>query len=521
MGSTAEDAAVLLHDFVSSLDNLPSEVRFILEEIKYKEGEIAKQKTKIAQKDGAMGKHFQTLGLLQPMPENKEAILTQRMQDSYKLCEKLQDEKIMLAKRGVDLLNRHLMRLHKELSKIPGAMDDMQDVVFLPPSSSLKPIPSALGLNNAPAAPTTAGTNAMDWQPELTNRQSVNKNASATAPLPSPLPASTPIQPPVQTPNTSTPVPQPAHPITIPQLPPHTQYPVPFGNPSETILQPIPSMHNLQPGHPAHGHGHPMMINPILAPQIAAHPMMLAQTQSVHQSLPQVPITHTQVPSQPPTPGIPQNMQQPQPQTASQVPRKPGRPPRTTQGTISGTTTPVHLTTSASLPTVQNMYPISGNAMLGGVPKRASSASGTRGGAVGGGGRNRRSDRNVGRTMGSLAEDRALRGRGSGNGVLGEDDDEDVDEEEAAEEADDGTLYCSCQRPSFGDMIACDYPDCPFEWFHLTCVNLDHPPTGEWFCPDCRDKGRTGRERSSEERDGHLGGPGGRRGRGTRQGRKR
>ena len=31
-------------------------------------------------------------------------------------------------------------------------------------------------------------------------------------------------------------------------------------------------------------------------------------------------------------------------------------------------------------------------------------------------------------------------------------------------------LYCSCQRVSFGDMVACEADTCPIEWFHYECV---------------------------------------------------
>jgi hypothetical protein len=39
-----------------------------------------------------------------------------------------------------------------------------------------------------------------------------------------------------------------------------------------------------------------------------------------------------------------------------------------------------------------------------------------------------------------------------------------------------------------GEMIACDNPDCPVEWFHLGCVGLtsQNRPRGKWFCPECR-----------------------------------
>ena len=34
-------------------------------------------------------------------------------------------------------------------------------------------------------------------------------------------------------------------------------------------------------------------------------------------------------------------------------------------------------------------------------------------------------------------------------------------------------------------MIACDNDDCPYEWFHVSCVGLDSIPQGEWHCKDC------------------------------------
>ncbi len=30
--------------------------------------------------------------------------------------------------------------------------------------------------------------------------------------------------------------------------------------------------------------------------------------------------------------------------------------------------------------------------------------------------------------------------------------------------------YCTCNRVSFGDMVACENDACPIEWFHYECV---------------------------------------------------
>ena len=61
----------------------------------------------------------------------------------------------------------------------------------------------------------------------------------------------------------------------------------------------------------------------------------------------------------------------------------------------------------------------------------------------------------------------------------------DDDEDGEGEGEGDDNKYCTCQRVSFGDMVACDNPSCPFEWFHWECVGLTSEPKGTWFCPEC------------------------------------
>ncbi|KAK1290927.1 PHD finger protein ING1 [Acorus calamus] len=45
--------------------------------------------------------------------------------------------------------------------------------------------------------------------------------------------------------------------------------------------------------------------------------------------------------------------------------------------------------------------------------------------------------------------------------------------------------YCFCNQVSFGEMVACDHPNCKIEWFHYGCVGLKEQPKGKWYCPDC------------------------------------
>ncbi|OCF57536.1 hypothetical protein L486_04994 [Kwoniella mangroviensis CBS 10435] len=48
--------------------------------------------------------------------------------------------------------------------------------------------------------------------------------------------------------------------------------------------------------------------------------------------------------------------------------------------------------------------------------------------------------------------------------------------------------YCYCNQVSYGQMIGCENEECPLEWFHLTCLGLESPPQGKWWCNVCRPK---------------------------------
>lgn len=75
-------------------------------------------------------------------------------------------------------------------------------------------------------------------------------------------------------------------------------------------------------------------------------------------------------------------------------------------------------------------------------------------------------------------------------GGIGDDDmaDSDADASGSDEEDEEGKKYCLCQHVSYGDMVACDNPDCPYEWFHWNCVGLKSEPQGRWFCPECSEQ---------------------------------
>ncbi|KAI7953690.1 hypothetical protein MJO28_006237 [Puccinia striiformis f. sp. tritici] len=80
-------------------------------------------------------------------------------------------------------------------------------------------------------------------------------------------------------------------------------------------------------------------------------------------------------------------------------------------------------------------------------------------------------------------------------------DEAEGDEGEDSNAGDDTTLYCFCQKVSYGEMIGCDNKTCRYEWFHVSCLGLKETPIGKWYCPQCTAEGKgqkflhTGRQR--------------------------
>ena len=84
----------------------------------------------------------------------------------------------------------------------------------------------------------------------------------------------------------------------------------------------------------------------------------------------------------------------------------------------------------------------------------------------------------------SGAKDLGLQAQGVGlsnaDGVYDAEDYDDQDDNER--------VYCTCQNVSSGSMVACDNVDCPYEWFHWSCVGLTREPVGTWYCEECKAK---------------------------------
>ena len=61
--------------------------------------------------------------------------------------------------------------------------------------------------------------------------------------------------------------------------------------------------------------------------------------------------------------------------------------------------------------------------------------------------------------------------------------------------AQDAVYRCDCGDPEASSKwICCDSDDCPVEWYHWECVQVTDEPTGDWFCPKCRQNSQEKRQ---------------------------
>lgn len=63
-------------------------------------------------------------------------------------------------------------------------------------------------------------------------------------------------------------------------------------------------------------------------------------------------------------------------------------------------------------------------------------------------------------------------------------------------------VFCSCRGPSYGNMIACDNPDCPIQWFHYECVGIKDKPhdNSHWYCPSCKAQALVKEEKTKKKK---------------------
>ncbi|GAA5985230.1 hypothetical protein JCM5350_004280 [Sporobolomyces pararoseus] len=383
----AEDAAVLLADFVSSLDNLPSEVCHILEEISHKEGRVSDLKSRATQRDQAIQKHARPTsqggqGLLVPNPKEESSI--KKIKLDYENAELATREKVALSERGVNLLSRHLNRLQTQLDLLTSTAPPLPALpsfapIAPPAAPATAMYPSQPGYGAAPA-----GTPAYNAYGAFASGQgtpgSLQRKTSSTPAQLAALPA---------------------------QMAQYGATPYGMGSPG--------------PGTPlaasASRRGGPSRLQNVAYGSPAANPQLAQMGQNGQSNL--ALLAQQQQHQQ-------QQMHQHQMRLALQA---------------QALSAQQAANQNQQLQQLQQQQ----------LQQQQQQHHGNK--------RKRQEEQSPAPTV-----------------------------EEENGEAEDMTPYCFCHRPSFGEMIGCDAPDCKIEWFHLNCVGLKTTPEGSWFCSQCEPK---------------------------------
>ncbi|KJZ79067.1 hypothetical protein HIM_01218 [Hirsutella minnesotensis 3608] len=419
------DPGLILDDWFNRVQNLPEEIRFMQEEIADKDRQYNECIRTIEDRDAKIQKWIKSNGSLEPNP--KEELLRAQIRDSYARADKLSQDKLALAQRLQATMDKHLRNLDIQLK----LLYDRAEPGFTDPDE----VPSLL-------RPSAANHSA----PSIRSVNPASASINAVGPMPSPV---------SQAPNASSPATTtrlPAHPqIRNTQAQQsHTQHAA--SAPATPAASIILNRQRESSAGPATKRGPRSITGLANAPAASS---ALAR----HASL---------------GPGTPKTG--PSAGTGSVVRAGSAGPRASSVKAGSGTGS------RRGTPSVAGRKKTGNKSSLSRV-KKASARNSPASPA----------DSDLSEADSVSADDEEgteARSRGTpaadgkdadGDEALGDaDDDED--------EGGDDKRYCLCNNVSYGDMVACDNDNCPYEWFHWSCVGLKSEPNGTWYCPVCTEK---------------------------------
>ncbi|KAB8343086.1 hypothetical protein FH972_022680 [Carpinus fangiana] len=433
--ATSEDAATVLENFVHDVANMPAEIAHLLEEVQAKDKQMEEHRNHISQRDRAIQNLVKRDGGHAPQP--KEATYVKGVKEHFDHAERIQKEKCLLADKVAILLDRHVKRLDQSIERLvqEGQIPlDSQLPSLLNPHS---------GGNLAPPAAASSGT-----------------NTGVTTPLAAALSHSA---------GSSTLIADAAA-IRLRQSGALTR-------PGGATTPAIPGVQG-QNGSAVSNGGTPGPSGALTAPNaaMAARQRELSAGADPKRRRAGAPGTLQLPPS-----GLRQSSAGP-PGAGTPKVGTPGGSragsagPRTKKGVVANKKLPGK---GGSLLKKAGTKGLSKKQARRLAAKRNGASPSTTGDDDGddasGSGSDAGSD--VAANAGA-----SVRGQ-----MMGKDGAADEDMEDAGYDEDgDDAAYCICQKPSFGNMVACDNEKCELEWFHWDCVHLTAEPKGKWLCPNCR-----------------------------------
>ncbi|KAI1390255.1 inhibitor of growth proteins N-terminal histone-binding-domain-containing protein [Hypoxylon trugodes] len=422
----AQDPAAVLEDFIHRTANLPEEIRFIQDEIADKDRTFNECLKTIEENDAKIQRWIRQNGSHAPLP--REQALREIIRENYAKADKLSEEKIALAAKAQALLDKHLRHLDLQIK----ALGDRGEPGFTDPDE----IPSVV----RPSAANNSNT----------SLRVLGVTTSHTTPL-------NPISN-----NAATGGPRASNPqIRTTQSQAHISSSAPTSPAASMIM----SNRNQRESSAGPGSGAPKR-GPRISSGLGSLPTASSGL-ARHSSLgPGTPKAGTPVASARAGSAGPRG-------TSKTVGNGTGRKGTPSAG-VGRKKPPNSKSTLSRVKRagVSKGSPAStADSELSDAESVRSSRAGSRAGS---GTPVPRPHHHHHRKRAHPDEDMPDRGSASaGSGISDDEEDEE------------GKKYCLCQHVSYGDMVACDNPACPYEWFHWTCVGLKSEPEGRWYCPSC------------------------------------
>ncbi|KAI1119378.1 inhibitor of growth proteins N-terminal histone-binding-domain-containing protein [Nemania sp. NC0429] len=431
----AQDPALILEEFIHRIANLPDEIRFIQDEIAHKDRSYHECIKTIEECDSKIQRWIRSNGSHQHNP--REAPLRETIRDNYTRAEKLANEKVSLSQRAQTLYDKHLRYLDVQIKQLgdrgePGFTDPDEIPSLIRPSAANNSNTSVKVLSvtttSTPLNPIL--NNALPTAARLSTSQArvVQSQAHISASAPT-SPAASMILNRNQRESSAGPG------SGVPKRVPRTA----------SGLGSIPVSSSGLARHSSIGPGTPKAGTPGASSRAgSAGPKGVTKVSSAgagRKGTPGATMPRKKPPTSKSTLSRVKRAGHPKGSPASTADSELSdaeSAPSSRRGSRAGSGTPVPQPSHNHGPIKQKSSVVDAADKDEEMPDRDDEVSGS-------------------------------------DGVSGIDDDEDEE----------GKRYCLCQAVSYGDMVACDNPSCPFEWFHWICVGLKSEPEGRWYCPTC------------------------------------
>ncbi|PKS06577.1 hypothetical protein jhhlp_007325 [Lomentospora prolificans] len=439
------DPAQILDDFFYRFQNIPEEIRFIQAEITDKDRQVNDCLRIVEDRDSKIQRWIKTNGSHLPNP--REDTLRTQIRENYAKAEKLSDEKLALSKRLQELYDRQILYLDRQIKGLydrvePGFNDPDEVPSLLRNSAANLPTPSfRTNVSNGPSIPSTPIHTTQTATLPISNKAAVAHIRS------------------VQTQQHAASAPAtPAASLMLNRQARETSAGPTSGAPkraprSNTGLSTTPANPSGLARHSSLGPG----------PSKAAAATGASGAVRAGSAGPRTSTTKAT------TAGV----------GRKGTPTAPGRKKTTAASGTKSSLFRVKKASSKNSPASPAESDLS-EAESGSVVDDDAAERRSNSQRAGSGTPSRGSASNA------AAATVAANKQEGGDGAPVKEDTEMADAED--EEGGDDKKYCLCQHVSFGDMVACDNDNCPYEWFHWSCVGLKSEPNGKWYCPVCSGK---------------------------------